>query len=94
MRELLVDAFRTVWRKPLGSTSNEFQAALQMALRMVSIHPCTDFNGRTTRFFGSLASMEANKVIQIAYMSDFVSLIYSHAHRPMRSSKLFLQLEL
>lgn len=76
MRELLVNAFRAVWRKPMYAPSStavspDFQGALQMALQMVSIHPCTDFNGRTTRFFGVLAAMEVNKAMHIAYMSDF-----------------------
>jgi len=71
MRELLLDSFRSIWRQPMFRGVGDFQGPLEAALRMVSIHPCTDFNGRTTRFFGVIAAMEANKAMHIAYMSDF-----------------------
>jgi len=40
-------------------------------LDLVSIHPCSDFNGRTTRFYGVAASIDAGWDYFVPFMSDF-----------------------
>jgi len=70
IRQLLVDAFTTLWNKPVGS-GNLFSGGLDAMLVLVSIHPCSDFNGRTTRFYGKLAALDSGMEFDVPFMSDF-----------------------
>jgi len=67
MGELIREAFKRVYGKSAAMEAG----GLQIMMDLVSIHPCTDFNGRTTRFVGVVAALESRLEPPIAFMSDF-----------------------
>lgn len=71
MDELIPKAFAAYYGYGVGDSPNDFKSALGLALRMVSIHPCTDFNGRTTRFLNVYAAVAGDRDVPVAFMSDF-----------------------
>jgi hypothetical protein len=71
MKDLLLQMFTNMYGKSACTAGGDFQGALQMALNLVSIHPCSDFNGRSTRFFMLVAALEGCGNIPVSFMSDF-----------------------
>lgn len=68
--DLITNMLKRIHGKPVDyDTPTGF--GLRAILDLVGIHPCTDFNGRTTRFFGQVASLESGKDPAGAFMSDF-----------------------
>jgi len=65
--ELILDGFRRVHGKSPAMDAG----GLQIMMDLVGIHPCTDFNGRTTRFYGVVSALESRMEPPIAFMSDF-----------------------
>jgi len=68
----LINLFeKDLYGKSACKGPGDIQGALFAALRMVSIHPCKDFNGRSTRFFMLLAALEGCSAVPVSFMSDF-----------------------
>jgi len=67
LKELILEAFTRVY----GQSAEMDAGGLQIMMDLVSIHPCADFNGRTTRFVGVVAAIDSRLEPPIAYMSDF-----------------------
>jgi len=62
-----------IFSKAMGRYTFALQVPLEVAL--VSVHPYSDFNGRSTRFFALLTSLDNNDKPPISFISDFDLLI-------------------
>jgi hypothetical protein len=75
MTTLMTTVMQFLWGKPVG--------AVPAAVSLVSIHPFYDYNGRSTRFFAYLASLEAKKTPSVSFLPDF-DLVRTAAQQTLR----------
>jgi hypothetical protein len=66
VRILLLNLFSKYYDQPATH-----QSIVEFENDLISIHPCTDFNGRTIRMFGMLAELDMNIDVAIPFVSDF-----------------------
>jgi hypothetical protein len=66
VRILLLNLFSKYYAQPATHES-----IVQFENDLISIHPCTDFNGRTIRMFGLLAELDTGIDVDIPFVSDF-----------------------
>jgi len=75
-KDLVVELLRELFGRHYGAATSAQESdsldALSIILDLVSVHPCGDFNGRTTRFVGFLVAIEGGEPHPFqAYISDF-----------------------
>jgi hypothetical protein len=85
--DIIESLLLNVFMKYFGEEVHE-DSIVRLILDLISIHPCYDFNGRTTRFYGIVASMESNLDFFIPFLSDFdvVTPIPAYRHHLIEST--------
>jgi len=65
IRDLLLNIFSSLY-----SNYASFDTAVSVVVDYVSVHPYTDFNGRTCRFIGWLISLTDDQYVMQTFLSD------------------------
>ena len=80
MKELTMNALVTSWSRE----NVDYPGLVNLMIKLISVHPCTNFNGRSVRMFGFMLGLDFGKgEAPVGFLTDFDLLVQPNTYATM-----------